>query len=295
MSNHKSNSAHFDDEISLIDILLFLKQAWKMIAGAVTFGVALALIFLLVTPNQYDATANIQMARIALSIDKNPLGVNVEEPQALINRMSVPTSMDEAAMQACQLPQSNMAPAQLAKVIKLTIPKGVANTVELKVTSNSPELASACAQSIVDLIVKTQADMVNKITEPALSKNKTRLSKVQERLVQDEALLTKAEQPKNAVSPAYFALLREIRALEDERESLAQMLKSNQGQAAQLQAPILASSQPVFPKKAIALAAGLVGGLFLGLLIALGKKIVATLKVEMRGWHDDGSRTNGCS
>jgi uncharacterized protein involved in exopolysaccharide biosynthesis len=270
-----------DQEISLLDILRFIKGAWKMIAIMGALGLAGAGAYLLITPNQYEAQANIAMARVPA--DKNPLGVNIEEPQALINRMSVPSSFDSSVIDACNLQASSNLAAQLSKVIKLTIPKGVANVVELKVTRPSPELAQACADAVYQAIAKAQAQMIDPIAQATKVSNGARLAKVEERLAQDKTLLAKAEQPKGAVSPAYFAILSEIRNLEDEREKLATTVSASGVQATNLQSPIYVGNQPVYPKKSLSLIAGLIGSMFLGVFIALARQVIAKLKLEMRG------------
>ena len=56
------------------------------------------------------------------------------------------------------------------------------------------------------------------------------------------------------------------------------MVTSNQNRATRLIAPIYASDMPISPKKRVALATGLFGGLFLGLLIALARQIMAKMK-----------------
>jgi uncharacterized protein involved in exopolysaccharide biosynthesis len=269
-----------DQEISFLDILRFIKGAWKMIAIMGALGLAGAGAYLLITPNQYEAQANIAMARV--SADKNPLGVNIEEPQALINRMSVPSSFDLSVIDACNLQASSNLAAQLSKVIKLTIPKGVANVVELKVTRPSPELAQACADAVYQAIAKAQAQMIDPIAQATKVSNGARLAKVEERLAQDKTLLAKAEQPKGAVSPAYFAILSEIRNLEDEREKLTTTVSTSGVQATNLQSPIYVGNQSVYPKKSLSLVAGLIGGLFLGVFIALARQMIAKLKLEMR-------------
>ena len=48
-------------------------------------------------------------------------------------------------------------------------------------------------------------------------------------------------------------------------------------------APIFASDTPIAPKKRIVLAAGLLGGLFLGLLIAFARQMVLKLKSAAGG------------
>lgn len=276
ISNAKGVQGSTEDEISLLDILIFLRGAWKTIGLMGLIGLVVSGAYLIITPNQYEAVANIAMARVPA--DKNPLGVNIEEPQALINRMSVPSSFDAAILNACGLQDAATLAAQMSKVIKLSIPKGVANVIELKVTRSSPELASACAKSVYESIAHSQAQMIGLMAEAFKANNSARLAKVEERLVQDKALLAKAEQPRGVLSPAYFPILTEIRALEDERATLLVLVE-----AKDLQSPIYVADKPVYPKKMMSLIAGLMGGLLLGLLIALGRQMYAKLKSEAGG------------
>lgn len=265
-----------DEEISLIDLLLFLKKFWKKILGMGVVGVIVAITFLLLIPNQYEAVANITMGKIA------PGGANIEEPQALINRMGMPTSFDAVTLAACDLSETNKLATQLSKAIKLSIPKGVTNVVELKVLRASPDLAKSCAASVFELISKSQAQMVQAIAQGSTHKNTTRLAKVNERLTQDKALLVRADQPKGGVSATYFALLSEIRNLEDEREKLQGLADGVNIQDAQLQSSVYIADAPVYPKKAMSMAIGLFGGLFLGLAIVLGRQMLASLSLQMQ-------------
>lgn len=272
-----SDSPSLGDEISLLDILIFLKGAWKSIVLMGLLGLAISATYLLLTPNQFEAVANVAMGRIPSS------AVNIEEPVALINRMSLPSSFDAAVIASCGLQDSGNLATQLFKSIKLSIPKGVVNVVELKVTRPSPELAQACAASVFDGIAKSQAQMIGPLVQAAKASNSARLTKVDERLTQDKVLLAKTEQPRGVLSPAYFLILTEIRTLEDERDKLSASIDTMGVQTANLQSPIYVADKPVYPKKLISLLAGLIGGLFLGLLIALGRQMMAKLKSEAGG------------
>lgn len=278
--NRESANWNSDEEISLIDILLFLKKSWKTILGMGALGVMTAILFLMLVPNQYEAVVNITMGKIA------PGGANIEEPQALINRLSVPTSMDAMVLGACDLSESNrlatQLSTQLSKAIKFNIPKGVANVVELKVLRASQDLAKTCATSVFELISKSQAQMIGPINQASKDKNAARLAKVNERLAQDKMLLARADQPKGGLSATYFALLSEIRNLEDEREKLQELADGANIQGAQLQSPVYVADSPIFPKKALSMVAGLFGGLFLGLLIALGRQVLASLWLQLQ-------------
>jgi len=125
--------------------------------------------------------------------------------------------------------------------------------------------------------------MIGPLAEANKTRNSDRLVKVQDRLAQDKALLSKAEQPRGVLSPAYFLILTEIHTLEDEREKLTASIDAKDVQSANLQSPIYVADKPVYPKKLISLLAGLMGGLLLGLLIALGRQMYAKLKSEAGG------------
>ena len=85
------------------------------------------------------------------------------------------------------------------------------------------------------------------------------------------------------MSAAYISTRDEIRYLLDEMTGLKNILASNQNRATRLITPIYASDMPIAPKKRIVLAAGLFGGLFLGLLIALARQMIAKIKSQAGG------------
>jgi capsular polysaccharide biosynthesis protein len=275
-ANHWHENGSFlegADEISLIDILIFLKGAWKTIAITGVLGLLISVAYLLITTNQFEALANISMMRVS------PAGANIEEPAALIARMSLSTNVDDSVMAACDLQDAPNMQAQFTKAIRLSIPKGVANVVELKVTRPSPELANACAMSLIKFITNSQT----LLNSPNLEASKVRLAKVDERLAEDKVLLSKIDPTRGPASPSYFAILQEIRNLEDEREKTLKILEAKDMQATNLQFPIDVANKPVYPKKTLSLIAGLLGGLFFGFLIALSRQMLVKLKSEVGG------------
>ena len=251
-----------EDEISLLDILTFLKDAWKLIGISGLVGLVVSGAYLIITPNQYKAIANIYMAQLYLE------AANIEESPAFINRISSSLSLNSKILQACALDGDVNMHLQLDKVIKLSIPKGVLHVVELTVTRSSPELAKVCASSIYDMIMQS-----------SINKKQTRIGKVEERLAQDKAILTKTELARGIVTQTYFAVLTEIRNLEDERERLIAIdLMSMDVQGTKIRPPIFVLDKPVYPKKMISLLSGLMAGLFLGLIIAFGRSLFTKLK-----------------
>lgn len=274
-SNLIKNSKGLDEqEISLLDFLFFLKNAWKQIGVMAVLGLLIASIYLLITPPQYEAVATIAMSRV--STPNNILGVNVEEPTALIARMSLPGVLDNEVIDACRFEGLSDTTLRLPQSVKFTISKDSVSAVELRVTRPTLELAKTCVSSMVDLIADSQERILGASAVFSHAENMARLATIEERINQDKVLLARADQPRSPLMPVYFDILVDIRELEDERVSLKAKLANNQRH--KLQASIEAPNYPVYPRKIKSLIAGVLGGLLLGLLIALVQKIIIKVK-----------------
>ncbi len=278
LSSQKQNLNLEGEEISLIDILRFLKGAYKPILMTGVVGLAIALAYLAVTPKQYEAVAQIAMAQISAANNNNlnPLGINIEEPTLLIARLSQPTSFIPQVLASCGVDEGANSAATIAKSIKLSIPKGIANVVELKAFSSSPQAAQLCAQAIFELIKTTQAQIV----APYIADAKVKLDDDIERLQKARELLVKADKSGSAMGAAYLSTRDEIRFLLDEITALKNVVTSNQSKATRLIAPIYASNTPIAPKKRVVLVSGLFGGLVLGLMLALARQMWMKLKAD---------------
>ncbi len=66
--NFNSNN---EDEISVKDIIDFLIESWKAIILTGLLGLVGSIAYVWVTPNQYQATAQIQMAQISANTNSN--------------------------------------------------------------------------------------------------------------------------------------------------------------------------------------------------------------------------------
>ena len=204
----------------------------------------------------------------------NPLGINIEEPSLLIARMSSPTSFTSQVIEACGLQDQANSALMLSKSIKLSIPKGVANVVELKTFGPSPQAAEQCNLAIFELIKTTQSQIV----DPYIADTKVKLDDHIERLAKAKDLVAKADKSSSVMSAAYLSTRDEIRYLLDEITSLKNVVTTSQNRTSRLVFPIYAGDVPIAPKKRNVLAAGLFGGLFLGLLIAMGRRVIVKLK-----------------
>jgi uncharacterized protein involved in exopolysaccharide biosynthesis len=266
-------SSDLADELSLLDIIEFIQESWKTIVGFTILGIVGGALFLWAIPKQYEASAQIKMAQIANVNNNNnnninPLGINIEEPQALIARMALPTSYPKETIALCGLAEQKDADAQLAKKVKLGIPKGVGGTVDLKIRDASKEIAKACTDAVYQLIKLSQAQLA----APYIDEARKKLKIEEERLGRATQVIAKADRSGAAVSAAYLATRDEIRYLLDQISNLQSIITGNESRAAHLTAPIYLKDEPVFPQKRNSLLIGLLLGGFLGLMLAVARK-----------------------
>jgi capsular polysaccharide biosynthesis protein len=209
----------------------------------------------------------------------NPLGINIEEPALLISRLSSPTSYTPEAIAACGLSGQANAGLALSKSIKLTPAKGVASVVDIKTFGGTPQSAQQCLQAVFDLVKTTQSQIVT----PYIEEAKVKLVDDEDRLQKAKDLVARSDKSGAAIGASYLSTRDEIRYLLDEITSLRNVVTSNQNLATRMVAPIYASDVPIAPKKRMVLASGLLGGLFLGLLLALVRQTVLKLKSASGG------------
>lgn len=265
-----------DEAISFKDILQFLRHAWKEVLISAIFGLLAGMGYALLTPNQYEAVAQIKMAQISITNPANPFGVTVEDPISLIARMQLPTNYGSEVIAACEYQDKSQAPLKLSKAVKLTIPKGLTNTVELKVLSLSPQIAQSCANAIYDQITVLQAQFAKPFVEEA----RLKLAQDNERIEAARRLIAKADQSGSAMSAAYLAARDELTYFLTDREKMLDLINSVDKRGTQLISPIYVPENPVSPKKLISLLAGLLVGILFGLGVALVRQCLAGARVK---------------
>jgi capsular polysaccharide biosynthesis protein len=260
-------NSNIEDEISFKDIVDFLVESWKAIILTGLLGLVGSIAYLWVTPNQYQATAQIQMAQISANNNTNPLGVNVEDPNLLIARMNLPSSYSQESAKACGY-ESKQTPVEgFAMRVKLSLIKGT-QIVELKVLGLNQAQAVQCAESIVETIKQSQKIIAAPIVEDAQLK----LAKYSQRLQEAQGFILKADKSGSSMSAAYLSTRDEVKFLTDETIRLNNLIASANSRQTKLASPIYSPENKVSPKRVITLVAGLFAGLFLGLLLMLGKR-----------------------
>ncbi len=254
-----------DDQISLRDIVNFLLESWRAILATGIIGVLAALGFVVITPSQYEATAQIQMAQIAISNNTNPLGANVESPSLLMARYQIPSAYTLEEIKACGLEGKKVPQESLATIAKFKLVKGVDSVVELKIRLESKDQALACAQALFENIKASQG----LIFKPYIEEAKSLLGNYSVRLQAAQALVAKVDKSGGPFSAAFLVNRDDVKFLTDESIRLNAVITSGDTRQTKLVSPIYVSDNPVFPEKKISLVLGLFAGLFVGLFLVL--------------------------
>ena len=255
-----------EDEISLLDIFLFFKNEYQFILGFTLLGFVGAALYLWTVPKQYEVSGLIKMAQISAGNVVGPSGATIEEPQALIARMAIPTTYPKETIALCGLAEERDAGSVLAKKAKLSLTKGVGGTVDLEIRDTSKEVAEACANAIYEFVKTSQAQLIAPYIEEASKK----LVSEKERLSRATEFIVRADKSGSAVSAAYLATRDEIRYLVDQISNLQAVINGNESRAARLIAPLFVKE--VSPQKRTSLLLGLLLGGFLGLLLAVVRR-----------------------
>ena len=267
-----------EDEISLLDIFLFFKNEYQFILGFTLLGFVGAASYLWAVPKQYEVIGQIKIAQIAAGNIVSSKGAIIEEPQALIARMAIPTTYPKETIALCGLAEQKDAGSALAKKAKLSVPKGLGGTVELEIRDTSKEVAEACTNAIYEFVKTSQAQLIAPYIEEASKK----LIIEKERLSRATEFIARADKSGSGVSGAYLATRDEIRYLVDQISTLQAVINGTESRAARLVAPIYVKE--VSPEKRNNLLLGLLLGGFLGLLLAVARKWYRSNREILKRW-----------
>lgn len=257
-----------DDEISLADILGFLQDNWTTIAGVGLAGLLAAGGFLAVAPAKYEAQVMVEMAQIRAGGPNGTSAMNpIEPPQLLIERLKNPNTYTAQAVQACAGGDAQMSGATMAGLVKASIPRNVNHVVEIKVRRATPALAQQCAQGLFEMIQRQQADLV----KPQQEEMRRTLAGLVTRFSENQNYVLKAEKA-GLYNVMYLARRDETMYLIQQIDDLQRALARDA--QARLVSPVYATPYAVWPKTALTLALGVMGGLMAGLLFALGRRVL---------------------
>lgn len=158
-----------DDEISLIDILLFLQASFSNVVKSLVVCLFAGGIYYFSIPKMYEASAVIEMATVA--------GEPVETPARLLEKMKLPLYFSPATLQACGSDGGLNSQAKFVDKIKPSINKS-APMVSFVTQAPSSQEAKAC----LDAAIADVSSQQDAIAIPLLDHKKQKLNQLGEQL-----------------------------------------------------------------------------------------------------------------
>lgn len=261
------------DEIYLVDMWRILVRGWRGFAIAVLAVLALAVAYAMLARPRWEAQAWVQVGQIGTQ----PSGQDprAEPFQRVIERLQTAAFQDEVLQSAGVAPKSPEA-GLYRKSLKID-PSPYAGLIKLSVRAASPDLARRLAQATVDRLRAVH----ERLLAVPLAQARERFGEVQAELrdatAARETLRAAAGSRDGAAGqgPALAAGLllagkeTEVRELRQARDDLAARLSDNYTFATSMPWPIYQPDHPVAPNRVLIVGLGVLGGLGLGLFVAV--------------------------
>ena len=276
-----------EDEISLIDILLFLQASFSNVVKSLVVCLLAGGAYYFLSPKMYEATVTIEMA----TVEAEP----VETPAVLLEKMKLPLYFSPATLQACGLDDGLIAQAKIVDKIKPSINKA-ASMVSFVTQAPSAQEAKACLNAAIANISSKQ----DAIASPLLHQKKQKLNQLREQLINLEEIgksLPSIRTNNNLTdTQSTTALLvttlrkfnvTEIVDLRSKIDSLELDLIEPKTRPTSLSHSVYSSEVYVNKRPLVTLGLCLALGVFLGLLVTGVMRMVPGFRQQMR---DAGSR-----
>jgi uncharacterized protein involved in exopolysaccharide biosynthesis len=264
---------NLEDEISLLDIVDFFRESWKQILVSGIIGGTLGVGYALISPSIYQATANIQVAKVA--------GSDVETPSVLVEKLKMPMYYTQSTFTACNVVERADPGDAIAKGLKPTLSKN-APIISITYKEKSTEDAKKCLEGVLNDIRTNQ----NILAKPMLEARNNQLANLKQKLESAEKIskILSTKNPNFDFSDSKFSastlLLattlnkeNEVKDLRTQISDLETALADPQTKEASLITPIYAPSARVEPNRSrIVLLGGIVGGV-LAIAYLLGRRV----------------------
>jgi LPS O-antigen subunit length determinant protein (WzzB/FepE family) len=249
------------NEIGLKDIFCFLKRNQRAIVIFFVMGLLFQAAYLLLTPNKYEARWQIQMAQLVNNL--NNLN-NIEEPAELSQRLRSISAYPGEVLQSCGVSENKAFGEYLGGVLRVEIIRNVANSVEMKVVANSPDLAKRCADSLVAMIVAQQRNLL----EEHMSVRESLLIELRQVLHREQVQIETLKSNEMG-SFKHFAKLSRVNSLLMRIDALQEEILMSQKYPTKLLSPVYVASKPVSPKWGVVFLLGGILSFLLGVIYSL--------------------------
>ena len=270
-----------DDELSLLDLVRFVRRHGVIILGSTLMGGVLGLAVAFSLPAQWEASALIRVGQLGRSVSAES---TVESLSRVVDRLMQKSFKGDALKRIGISPnESDPQVDLLLNSLKVRIEKS--DLVSVRVRGTTPEDAMRFVDALTMGLVETHTKMMGPTIQrwhdnvDEIDMELLRLNSEIERL---SGLLEKLPRGFSAANFSQVLLLNntlltseaESRKLRESRYILQEQLSPEKTFLTSSLNQTEISTRPVFPQKHLFAAAGLVIGLFIGVLVSLLKAYV---------------------
>jgi len=264
INNH---SEIVNNDISLQDIVtIFLKSWKKILIGGIAGGI-LGGSYSLFIPPVYQATANIQVGKVA--------NIDIEAPSVVVEKMKMPTYYSMNTFVSCNLNNSAEPGRILINKLNPTLSKSTP-IISINYKDKSADQAKKCLESVLADIRKNQDEKASQLIE----NKKNLLANLNKELKAMNQFVTSigldSSNSNSTPSSSFFNNLittrNTILLLQKDIGSLEIELKEPQTKSTHLTTPIHAPNLRVEPNRTSIVLSSIIAGCLLVLFFLLGRK-----------------------
>jgi uncharacterized protein involved in exopolysaccharide biosynthesis len=260
MSGVHENKAR---EFTLTDLIDFFRQSWILVLSSAAIGLVGSLTFLANAPEQFEATVSIQVAQLTQNLEKG-IAIGIETPTMLAERLRSPSSYSSDVLRSCSNGQDGSAEA-LIESLKISTRHDLDSVVNITLRRANKDLARQCVTRIFEMIHAQHMAML----ESRLGVLQKDLESNQERLRSYQESMGKMEKGGLALTVNYLLHIQLVTNLTDKIIDIERI--KNSVTPARLISPVYVTPHPVSPNRDHVIMLGLLAGVLLGMLIAIGR------------------------
>jgi len=270
-----------DDEISLMDIYEFLVDGWKTILALTFIGTSIGIVTSIVLPEQFEAKASIESARLISNY--------VSSHAVLAEKMRSPTYYDSKTLAVCTAKDREGSLENLAKSLNPNVAKN-SNFVSVSYRAESREDAIRCLEQVLEVVVVRERELAIARSSSVLSnlenlkKKADELRKTIKQLESDRGAQFQFKNIEYSAAALITVTLQskvqELLATENQITDIEGQLKPPNTEDAKFVTPIFASEERVAPRRGLIVIISAMGSLFLGVLILMLRKVMASIKKQ---------------
>lgn len=263
------NIARYDDEVSLIDLVAFVKRNLFILISSAILGCILGLGVAYAVAPQWEATALLRVGQLANA------GNAIEPTLQVVDRIKNRSFQNDVLKNlGLSRSENNDLAKNFRNTLKVKLEKS--DLVNLAIRGSSPETAKQNMSAIINEIESIH----NKMLEPTVHRWQQELASVQSELDEANAKQERLEKSLNGqngslndknfsqaalLSSILLARESEFKSLRDRKLMLEEQLSPTRTYSTKVIGRVEVSEDPAYPKKPLFA----VLGLFFGLLIAL--------------------------